>query len=109
MVEGKTHDYNVDVWALGVMAYEFLVGRPPFEAATPAKTYELILARRLECVADSKNALMRALTKRRKAHPPCSCPGLSVSLSVSVSLSLSVSVSLSLSLSLSLSPLSLYV
>jgi hypothetical protein len=30
--------------------YEFLTGRPPFEAATPALTYERILARKLECV-----------------------------------------------------------
>jgi aurora kinase len=31
MVEGKDHDAAVDLWSLGVLAYEFLVGVPPFE------------------------------------------------------------------------------
>ncbi len=32
VVAGKAHDYSVDTWALGVMAYELLVGRSPFAA-----------------------------------------------------------------------------
>ena len=32
MIENKDHDHTVDIWALGVLAYEFLVGSPPFEA-----------------------------------------------------------------------------
>ncbi|KAL3989723.1 Protein kinase domain family protein [Acanthocheilonema viteae] len=35
----KTHDLKIDNWALGVMLYEFLVGKPAFEA----KTVELTL------------------------------------------------------------------
>lgn len=31
MVEGREHDRLVDLWSLGVLAYEFLVGAPPFE------------------------------------------------------------------------------
>ncbi|KAI8458072.1 kinase-like domain-containing protein, partial [Phakopsora pachyrhizi] len=31
MVEGKEHTEKVDLWALGVLTYEFLVGVPPFE------------------------------------------------------------------------------
>eukprot|EP00750_Incisomonas_marina_P027901 INCI6269.1.p1 GENE.INCI6269.1~~INCI6269.1.p1 ORF type:complete len:290 (-),score=42.47 INCI6269.1:347-1216(-) len=50
MVEGKTHDFNVDIWALGVMAYEFIVGRPPFEASATGPTYKRILARRITYV-----------------------------------------------------------
>jgi len=32
MVEGKDHTAAVDIWSLGVLCYEFLVGVPPFEA-----------------------------------------------------------------------------
>ncbi len=31
MVEGRDHDEKVDLWSLGVLCYEFLVGVPPFE------------------------------------------------------------------------------
>ncbi|VDB91791.1 unnamed protein product [Peniophora sp. CBMAI 1063] len=31
MVEHKDHNEKVDHWALGVLTYEFLVGKPPFE------------------------------------------------------------------------------
>lgn len=39
MVEGKTHDKQVDLWSLGVLCYECLVGKPPFEASTFEETY----------------------------------------------------------------------
>ncbi|PVD20894.1 hypothetical protein C0Q70_19057 [Pomacea canaliculata] len=42
MVEGKTHDENVDLWSLGVLCYEFLVGSPPFEAENHSETYARI-------------------------------------------------------------------
>lgn len=34
MVEGKEHDRLVDLWSLGVLCYEFLVGAPPFEESS---------------------------------------------------------------------------
>eukprot|EP00887_Chlorella_sp_A99_P006134 scaffold22.g6134.t1 len=43
MVEGSPHDSCVDVWSLGVLAYEFLHGQPPFEAAGHSETYKRIL------------------------------------------------------------------
>lgn len=42
MVQGKTHSEKVDLWSLGVLCYEFLVGRPPFEAGTYDETYRKI-------------------------------------------------------------------
>lgn len=42
MVEGREHDEMVDVWSLGVLLYEFLVGNPPFEAEGHSATYRRI-------------------------------------------------------------------
>lgn len=42
MIEGRTHDEKVDLWSLGVLCYEFLVGKPPFEAKTHDETYRRI-------------------------------------------------------------------
>lgn len=42
MIEGKTHDEKVDLWSLGVLCYEFLVGKPPFEAKNHEETYRRI-------------------------------------------------------------------
>jgi serine/threonine protein kinase len=43
MVSGKTHDEKVDIWSVGVLCYEFLVGKPPFEAKDYDTTYTNIL------------------------------------------------------------------
>ena len=45
MVEGREHDSTADIWSLGVLMYEFLVGSPPFEAEGYRATY-----RRISCV-----------------------------------------------------------
>ncbi|XP_029989164.1 aurora kinase A [Sphaeramia orbicularis] len=42
MIEGKTHDEKVDLWSLGVLCYEFLVGKPPFETKSHEETYRRI-------------------------------------------------------------------
>jgi len=42
MVQGREHDEKVDIWSLGVLMYEFLVGNPPFEAQGHAETYRRI-------------------------------------------------------------------
>jgi serine/threonine protein kinase len=42
MIEGKEHTHLVDVWSVGVLLYEFLVGKPPFETDGHAETYRAI-------------------------------------------------------------------
>jgi aurora kinase A len=42
MIEGQTHNEKVDLWSLGVLCYEFLVGKPPFEAEGHSETYRRI-------------------------------------------------------------------
>uniref|UniRef100_A0A3P8RZF8 non-specific serine/threonine protein kinase n=1 Tax=Amphiprion percula TaxID=161767 RepID=A0A3P8RZF8_AMPPE len=43
MVEGHTHSEKVDLWCIGVLCYECLVGNPPFEAASHSETYKRIM------------------------------------------------------------------
>lgn len=42
MVDRTGHDAGVDLWCLGVLAYEFLYGVAPFEAAGGSATYARI-------------------------------------------------------------------
>ncbi|EHB18276.1 Serine/threonine-protein kinase 12 [Heterocephalus glaber] len=39
MIEGCTHNEKVDLWCIGVLCYELLVGNPPFESASHNETY----------------------------------------------------------------------
>lgn len=72
MVEGSLHDDRVDIWSLGVLAYEFLYGQPPFEAAGHSETYKRILKVDLKfpaspAVSDGAQDLIRKLLVRNPA------------------------------------------
>lgn len=43
MVAGQQHDSTADIWSVGVLCYEFLVGKPPFETPSYIGTYDCIL------------------------------------------------------------------
>ncbi|XP_068252952.1 cGMP-dependent protein kinase 1-like [Nyctibius grandis] len=43
MLRQEGHDFAVDFWMLGILAFELLVGRPPFHSADPRQIYSRIL------------------------------------------------------------------
>uniref|UniRef100_A0A8D0G578 non-specific serine/threonine protein kinase n=1 Tax=Sphenodon punctatus TaxID=8508 RepID=A0A8D0G578_SPHPU len=47
MIDGRPHDENVDVWCVGVLCYECLVGSAPFDAPTRLETFRRIKEVRL--------------------------------------------------------------
>lgn len=44
MVEGCAHDKTADIWSIGILLYEFLVGKPPFETVSYNSTYAKIIS-----------------------------------------------------------------
>ena len=74
MVEGREHDEMVDVWSLGVLLYEFLVGSPPFEAEGHRATYNRISRVDLHfpkgVQPDAQDLISRLLRKDPKKRLP---------------------------------------
>jgi serine/threonine protein kinase len=71
MVEGQPHDANVDIWSLGVLAYEFLVGNPPFEAQSHTDTYKRIAKVDLKFPSHVSGSARDLISKVR-----CLCTGM---------------------------------
>lgn len=67
MILGQQHDEKVDNWSLGVLTYEFIVGRPPFEADSEKATFQRIRAVELHfprhVSKDAKNFIRRLLQR----------------------------------------------
>jgi len=74
MIAGDEHDANVDIWSLGVLLYEFLVGHPPFEAKGHSETYKRILAVDIKFPASisdgAKDLIIKLLQQEPKKRLP---------------------------------------
>lgn len=64
MIEGKGHGHHVDVWALGVLMHEFLLGRAPFEAPSMHQAYQRIAAVDLRLPPNKLSPLAEDLLRR---------------------------------------------
>lgn len=67
MIMGYQHDERVDNWSLGVLTYEFIVGRTPFEADGEKATFQRIWAVELhfpEHVSEEAESFIRCLLQR---------------------------------------------
>ncbi|KAM7260774.1 hypothetical protein ACFE04_026249 [Oxalis oulophora] len=69
MVANKAHDHAVDNWTLGILCYEFLFGKPPFEAESQRDTFQRIMKIDLSFPSDppvsdeAKDLISRLLVK----------------------------------------------
>lgn len=74
MVQRKVYDKSVDLWCLGVLTYEFLVGSPPFEMESQEETYSRILQVHYTTPAHvsdlAKNFIGKLLQKRPQDRMP---------------------------------------
>lgn len=72
MVVGTAYDHSVDIWSLGVLMYECLVGKAPFEGATHDATFARItrdvveFPRHVKMEADAQELLRSILVKDPK-------------------------------------------
>lgn len=69
MIEGKEHDSSVDIWSIGILLYEFLVGAPPFKESKQRDTCRRI--RNVDLRFPSfVSPLARDLVQRFLQHDP---------------------------------------
>lgn len=69
MVEGRSHDERVDLWTLGILCYEFLVGKPPFEEEKTDLTYKRICSVDLRFPSHVTNGARDIISKLLKYQP----------------------------------------
>lgn len=69
MIEDLPHDEKVDLWSLGVLCYELLVGKPPFETDTHNATYEKITHVEYSCPSNINPDAADLISKLLKKNP----------------------------------------
>ncbi len=69
------HSYEVDIWAIGIIIYILIVGKPPFETSDLKQTYKKIKTIQFEFPKDanistaSKNLIKRLLVRDPQKRP----------------------------------------
>ena len=77
IVNRKTHSYEVDIWAIGIIIYTLIIGKPPFETNDIKKTYDKIKEIDYTFPEDAKisypamNLIKKILVKDPTKRPSC--------------------------------------
>lgn len=69
MIQGKGHDHTLDIWSTGVLLYEMVVGRPPFQSTNHGHLISKILTLQLVFPYFVSNAV-QDLVVRLLRHDP---------------------------------------
>nr|XP_020031087.1 aurora kinase B isoform X4 [Castor canadensis] len=69
MIEGRMHNEKVDLWCIGVLCYELLVGNPPFESASHNETYRRIVKVDLKFPPSVSQGAQDLISKLLKHNP----------------------------------------
>lgn len=69
VIHNSGHGLAVDWWALGILIYEFLVGKPPFWDQNPMRIYEQIVEGRVRFPQDMSLAAQNIISLLCKTSP----------------------------------------
>ncbi|KAG7396093.1 hypothetical protein PHYBOEH_002795 [Phytophthora boehmeriae] len=73
MIRGDKYDESVDIWAVGIIMFELLVGKPPFMAPDQSETIERITEGQLfvppQVSLAAKDLIQRILQKSPEKRP----------------------------------------
>jgi serine/threonine protein kinase len=75
-IKGEKVDTSTDIYSLGVLMYEMVTGRPPFEAESPVALLHLHVDRKPECPSKFnpqippklENIILKCLEKKKKSR-----------------------------------------
>jgi serine/threonine protein kinase len=69
MIKQGGHDESLDLWNIGVLAYELLTGKPPFEGANQSELYDNIVKVRINFPKDFSKLAKDLVQRLLKANP----------------------------------------
>lgn len=69
MLNGNGYDEKIDLWCLGVLTYEMILGKPPFDSQTQHETIRMIRSIELTFPSTATSDLRDLITKLLRRNP----------------------------------------